>query len=356
MPACVPEELQSLAERIRAAATQRRALRIRGGGSKDFYGAALHGEPLETTHLTGIVDCEPTELVITARAGTALATIEQRLSEHDQMLAFEPPHFGERATIGGAVASGLSGPRRPYCGALRDFVLGVQIIDGRGDLLRFGGRVIKNVAGFDVARLMAGSLGTLGLLTEVTLKTVPRPKAQCTLQFELDQPLALERMSQWAARPLPISATAWHGGRLFVRLSGAWAAVRAARQELGGERMQGAGEYWEALREQRLEFFSAAQPLWRISLPAHAPPLTSGDGLLEWGGALRWLRGPVEVEAVRALASRLGGHATLFRACTKPAQGPFHPLPPSMLALHRRLKAVFDPQGLFNPGRLYPTL
>ena len=356
MQAGVPEELQSLAERIRAAATQRRALRIRGGGSKDFYGAALQGELLETTHLTGIVDCEPTELVITARAGTALAAIEQRLSEHDQMLAFEPPHFGERATIGGAVASGLSGPRRPYCGALRDFVLGVQIIDGRGDLLRFGGRVIKNVAGFDVARLMAGSLGTLGLLTEVTLKTVPRPKAQCTLQFELDQPLALERMSQWAARPLPISATAWHGGRLLVRLSGAQAAVRAARQELGGELMQGAGEYWEALREQRLEFFSAGQPLWRISLPAHAPPLTSGDSLLEWGGALRWLRGPVEVDAVRALASRLGGHATLFRACTKPAQSPFQPLSPSMLALHRRLKAVFDPHGLFNPGRLYPTL
>ena len=352
----VTGEVHRLTEQIRAAAERQRPLRICGGGSKDFYGGALQGEILETTGLTGIVDYEPTELVITARAGTLLTTIERTLSTREQMLAFEPPSFGARATIGGAVACGLSGPRRAYRGALRDFVLGVQLIDGRGELLRFGGRVIKNVAGFDVARLMAGSLGTLGLLAEVTLKTVPRPKAECTLQFELDQPRALERMSEWAARPLPLSATAWHGGRLLVRLSGAQAAVQSARQALGGEPVQGAGQYWEALREQRLEFFRTAAPLWRLSLPAHAPPLSEGEIFLEWGGALRWLRGPEDVDAVRALASRFGGHATLFRASTKPSEGPLHPLTPAALALHRRLKAVFDPHGVLNPGRLYPAL
>lgn len=352
----MPDELHSLRERVRSAALERRALRIRGGGSKDFYGGAARGELLETTALTGIVDYEPTELVITARAGTALATIEKTLSERGQMLAFEPPRFADSATLGGAVASGLCGPRRAYCGALRDFVLGVQVIDGRGELLRFGGRVIKNVAGFDVARLMAGSLGTLGLIVEVSLKTVPRPKAQCTLQFELDQPTALERLSQWAARPLPISATAWRDGRLLVRLSGAQAAVRAARQALGGEPVEEAEAYWEAVREQRLEFFDTAEPLWRLSLPARAPCLPEGKVLLEWGGALRWLRTSMTVDAVRALASRFGGHATLFRASAKPPEGPFHPLAPSMLALHRRLKAVFDPHGVLNPGRLYPEM
>ena len=352
----MPDELHSLTERIRSAALERRALRIRGGGSKDFYGGAAQGELLETAALTGIVDYQPTELAVTARAGTALAVIEKALGERGQMLAFEPPSFGQSATLGGAVASGLSGPRRAYCGAVRDFVLGVQVIDGRGGLLRFGGRVIKNVAGFDVARLMAGSLGTLGLIVEVSLKTVPCPKAQCTLQFEWDQPLALERLSQWAARPLPISATAWQGGRLLVRLSGAQAAVQAARQALGGEPVDGAGEYWEALREQRLEFFNTAGALWRLSLPAHAPCLPEGEVLLEWGGALRWLRAAMSIDAVRALASRFGGHATLFRASTKPPEGPFHSLEPSMLALHRRLKAVFDPHGVFNPGRLYPQI
>lgn len=352
----VTEALQRLSERIRAAALERRAVRIRGGGSKDFYGGPPQGELLETASLAGPMHYEPTELVITARAATPLATIDRTLSEHGQMLAFEPPSFGERATIGGAVASGLCGPRRAHCGALRDFVLGVQIIDGRGDVLRFGGRVIKNVAGFDVARLMAGSLGTLGLLTEVTLKTTPRPKAECSLRFELDQPRALECMSRWASRPLPLSATAWHDGELLVRLSGAQAAVQAARRSLGGETVAGAKEYWEALREQRLEFFRTAQTLWRISLPAHTPPLPQAEILLEWGGALRWLRGTMDAHEVRSLAARFGGHATLFRGVTQSAEGPFHPLSPAMLALHRRLKAVFDPLGLFNPGRLYPTL
>lgn len=350
-------ELQSLQDRIRAAAAGRRPLRIRGGGSKDFYGGGLEGELLDVGALSGITHCEPTELVISARAGTPLAQLERELAAHSQMLAFEPPRFEGRATIGGAVASGLSGPRRAYSGALRDFVLGVELIDGRGEGLRFGGKVIKNVAGFDVSRLMAGSMGTLGLLTEVTLKTVPRPRAECTLRLQMDLPRALESMTAWATRPLPLSATAWHEGLLSVRLSGAESAVRAAHEILGGDRVDGAEAYWDDVREQRLSLLAAAQELWRVALPARSAPLpVPGPTLVEWGGALRWLPGPQDASAIRALAARLGGHATLYRAPAKPPEGPFQPLSPAMLAVHKRLKATFDPHGIFNRGRLYPDL
>lgn len=349
-------DLRSLHERIRNAAAARRPVLIRAGGSKDFYGGPLEGELLDASVLSGITHCEPTELVIAARAGTPLAQLDRELSAHDQMLAFEPPRFDGRATVGGAVASGLSGPRRAYCGAVRDFVLGVEMIDGRGELLRFGGKVMKNVAGFDVSRLMAGSLGTLGLLTEVIFKTVPRPRAECTLRFELDQPQALESMARWATRSLPLSATAWHDGVLHVRLSGADAAVRAAREALGGEIVGDADEYWDRVREQRLPCFAAPE-LWRVSLPAHSPELPlAGPTMIEWSGSLRWLPGPQDLAALRTLAARFGGHATLYRAEVKPSGGMFQPLSPAMLSVHRRLKSAFDPHGIFNPGRLYPGL
>lgn len=348
-------ELQSIQERIRAAAAARRPLCIRAGGSKDFYGGPLAGEPLDVAALGGVTHCEPTELVICARAGTSLAELERELAAHDQMLAFEPPRFGGRATLGGAVAAGLAGPRRAHCGALRDFVLGVEMIDGRGELLRFGGRVIKNVAGFDVSRLLAGSLGTLGVITEVALKTVPLPRAECTLRFAMEQPQALECMTRWATRPLPLSATAWHEGILHVRLSGAEAAIRAAREALGGDLMNGADEYWESVREHRLAFFAQAAELWRVCLPAHSPVLpVAGATLIEWGGSLRWLPGPQDGDSLRAVARRFGGHATLYRAAAKPAAGPFQPLSAAMLALHKRLKGAFDPHGIFNRGRLHP--
>lgn len=350
-------DLQSLQERICAAAEAHRPLLIRAGGSKDFYGGPLAGEWLDAGALSGITHCEPTELVISARAGTPLAELERELAAHGQMLAFEPPTFDGRASLGGTVASGMSGPRRAYCGALRDFVLGIEMIDGRGELLRFGGRVIKNVAGFDVSRLMAGSLGTLGVLTEITLKTVPRPRAECTLRFEMNQTQALETMALWATRPLPLSATAWHEDLLHVRLAGADAAVRAAREYLGGEILGGAEEYWESMREQRLAFFAAAPELWRISLPAHSPVLpVRGPTLIEWGGLLRWVPGPQDGNALRLLATRFGGHATLYRAPVKPLEGPFHALSPAILSVHKRLKAAFDPAGIFNRGRLHPDL
>ena len=347
------EDVAALSERILAAAANGRALCIRGAGSKDFYGGPLQGEPLDTAALRGIVDYEPTELVVTARAGTPLAELEAALAERGQVLPFEPPRFGGGGTLGGAVASGLSGPRRPYAGAARDFVLGLRLLDGQGRHLRFGGQVIKNVAGFDVSRLLTGSLGTLGLLTEVTLKTLPRPPAETSLRFELDEATALRRMNEWAARPLPLSASSYHGGALRLRLSGAEAAVREACGKLGGVAFSG-GDYWDGLRDQHDSFFASNATLWRVSLPQTAPPLRSDAAqLIEWGGALRWLPGPQDAATLRRQAAELGGHATLFRGADKSA-GVFQPLPAALAQLQRRIKAVLDPAGIFNRGRLYP--
>ena len=347
-----------LEERIRAAAADRRPLRIHGGCTKDFYGDALRGDPLDVREVRGIVAYAPGELVLTARAGTPLVEIEDALAAHGQMLAFEPPHHGEVATLGGVVASGLSGPRRPHAGAVRDFVLGTRVIDGTGTSLAFGGQVIKNVAGFDVSRLMTGALGTLGVITEISLKCLPRPKVETTRVVRCDATQALRMMNEWGGKALPISATCFHDGTLHVRLSGASAATAAAAPAIGGEEVDGAG-FWRALRDQALDFFDAATAgqatLWRLSVRSTAPPTPfDADTLIEWGGALRWLvcTVPLDPRAVRAFATEYGGHATLFRARDKSA-GAFQPLPPPMLALHERLKQVFDPHGILNPGRMY---
>lgn len=348
--------IESFRQRILAASAER-PLRIRGGGSKDFYGGPLAGEALDMRGYAGIVAYEPSELVIAVRAGTALAEVETTLAAHRQFLPFEPPSF-DGATVGGAVASGLSGPRRATSGALRDHVLGVTLLDGEGRLLEFGGRVIKNVAGYDVSRLIAGSLGTLGLILEVALKVLPRPAAETTLRFELPQDKALEAMNAWAGQPLPISASCWQGGMLSVRLSGASSAVAAASGQLGGERIADgdALAFWSGLREQRDVFFAGDEPVWRMSLPPVAPPVElSGGPLIEWGGAQRWLRGHADVGAVRRAAAAVGGHATLYRGGDK-APGVFQPLAEPLMRIHRRLKAAFDPRGVFNPGRLYPGL
>jgi glycolate oxidase FAD binding subunit len=343
---------EQLRERVLAAAVDKTPLRIRGGGSKDFYGNPPAGELLDTRGHSGIVAYEPTELVVTVRAGTRLAELEAALSEQGQMLAFEPPHFGE-ATVGGCVAAGLSGPRRATAGAVRDFILGVKLLSGAGEILNFGGRVMKNVAGYDVSRLMAGAMGTLGLLLEVSLKVLPKPPAEATLRLALPQDKAIETMNRWGGQPLPVSATCWAGGLLCVRLSGARAAVAAAQERIGGERVADAEAFWRDLREQRSGFFADAVPLWRLSLPAKTAPLDlSGTQLIEWGGALRWLTFSGPAESVRAAAARTGGHATLFRGDDK-AVGAFQPLPAPLMPIHRNLKRTFDPQGLFNPGRLY---
>ncbi|MDR3685028.1 MAG: glycolate oxidase subunit GlcE [Geothrix sp.] len=345
-------------EAFRERILQRKPLCIRSGGSKDFYGGPPAGEPLDVSGHRGIVSYEPSELVVTARAGTPLAELGAALAERGQWLAFEPPGFQGGATLGGALAAGLSGPGRASQGALRDFVLGVQVMDGEGRVLTFGGQVMKNVAGFDVSRLMAGSLGTLGLILEASIKVLPRPVAQATLRFQLPQDRALEAMNRWAGRPLPVMSTAWEDQALTVRLAGAEAAVREACATLGGERVpEGeAADHWAALRDQRLPFFSGSAPLWRLSLPPTTPPLDlPGDSLIEWGGAQRWLRGELDATALRDRARRAGGHATLFRGGDR-TSGVFTPLPEPLAAIHRRLKAVFDPHGVFNRGRLFPDL
>lgn len=349
--------LQAYAETIRSAGDRRMPLRLRGGGSKDFYGGPLAGDILDTRGYSGVVDYEPTELVITARSGTPLAELETVLAASGQMLAFEAPHFGA-ATLGGCVASGLSGPRRAAAGAVRDFVLGVRVLDGRGRDLRFGGQVMKNVAGYDVSRLMTGAMGTLGLILEASLKVLPLPPARATLRFEMPEDAALRAVNQWAGQPLPISATCFAGDELTVRLAGARAAVRAARESLGGDPVNDDTAFWISLREQTTEFFADdgfdRTPLWRLSLPSATPPLElAGPQLIEWGGALRWLRSAAPARRIREIAAKAGGHATLFRAADKSA-GVFQPLAAPIADIHRKLKLAFDPHGIFNPGRMYP--
>ncbi len=350
--------IDKLSRLIRDAAAQKRPLCIRGGGTKDFYGGPVHGYKLNTGDYRGIVDYEPTELVITARAGTPLAEIEAALRQKGQMLAFEPPQFGEGSTLGGCVATGLSGPRRPYSGAVRDFVLGVRILDGKGDDLRFGGQVMKNVAGYDVSRLITGSLGTLGVLLEVSLKVLPLPVSETTLRLKCTEAEAIERMNRWAAQPLPITATAYRDGDLGVRLSGARVAVEAAAKKIGGAPVAPAQaeHFWTGIREQTDPSFAGDAPLWRLSVKSTTPPLAlPGQQLIEWGGALRWLKSGADAKTVRDAATRAGGHATLFRGGDKTI-GVFHPLPPALMKLHRNLKQAFDPAGILNPGRLYADL
>jgi glycolate oxidase FAD binding subunit len=343
--------LEALQDRIREAAERRTPLRLRGGGSKDFYGNAPRGELLDTRAYCGIVSYEPSELVMSARCGTRLSDIEKALQEKAQCLPFEPPHFGPDATFGGCVSAGLSGPRRTSAGPLRDFVLGVKLVDGRGRALAFGGQVMKNVAGYDVARLAAGALGTLGLIAEASVKVLPLPACEASLVLEASEAAALERMNLWAGQPLPISATAWHRGALRVRLSGSEPAVRAAARTIGGSQLE-EGAFWQDLREQRHPFFAGPAPLWRVALPSDHPPLgLPGDTLIEWGGALRWVR----ADGARELAAKAAGHATLFRSGGE-RQAVFAPLGRVNMDLHRRLKAAFDPAGIFNPGRLYPDL
>ncbi len=354
--------LTQLCETVRAATEARSPLRIRAGGSKDFYGNAPQGEILDPRCVAGIVDYEPTELVVTVRAGTSLAELEETLASRGQMLAFEPPHFGAGATVGGCVAAGLAGPRRvsfgPTYGGVRDFLLGARLVDGRGELLSFGGTVMKNVAGYDVSRVLAGSLGVLGVIVEVSLKVLPRPSASSTRMFAMSAGEAVDKLNEWSGQPLPLSASTWHGGVLHIRLSGATAAVTAAERQLGGESMAPAqaDAFWNSIREQTLAFFTGELPLWRIAVPPTAAALSLRcPELIEWGGSLRWLRTEQSAQQVRDCARQAGGHATLFRGGDRSA-GAFTPLTPALATIHRRLKAQFDPAGIFNPGRLYPDL
>ena len=357
--------LQILMDRVASATAAGAQLCIRGGGTKSFYGEAAMGEPLDTRELEGISSYEPSELVVTARCGTSLSSMEATLAEQGQCLAFEPPHFAFGSTVGGMVACGLSGPSRAAAGSLRDHLLGATVLNGRNEVLTFGGQVMKNVAGYDVSRLMAGAMGILGVILEVSLKVVPVAPASATLRFHMDQAEALARLNQWGGQALPINASAWWDGTLVLRLRGAHAAVQAAKVSLGGELLDAnvADAFWEGLRNHSDEYFAHAKAevdaggaLWRLSVPQTAPALAlAGDHLIEWGGAQRWLRSSAPAAVVRDTAERAGGHATLFRARNKEA-GAFAPLRAPLDRIHRDLKKSFDPSGVFNPGRLYPGL
>lgn len=355
--------LRQLTEQVLDARDRSQPLRIVGGGSKDFYGQVLQGEPLGTGALNGIVAYEPSELYVRARAGTPLAVLEAALAEHGQSLPFEPPHFGPDATVGGMVSAGLSGPARPGVGSVRDHVLGVSLLNGQGQHLKFGGTVMKNVAGYDVSRLLVGALGILGVVTEVSLKVLAQPVAEATLVFALDEAEAIAQLNRWGGLPLPINASCWHADRLWVRLRGAQAAVQAAQARMGGMALRDdAPAFWASLREQTHPFFvlQPGQALWRVSVPDTTPPLGLGPSLLEWGGGQRWLKQPPNFETkLRSALVENGGHATLFRA---PKEMPrndvavFSPLSAPLARIHRSLKNEFDPAGIFNRGRFYADL
>lgn len=342
----------SLVGKVQAAIAGRQPLAIIAGGTKAFLGREHGGEPLDVSGHRGIVDYDPRELVLTARCGTTLAEVEAALADAKQMLPFEPPAFGKTATLGGTIACGLSGPRRPYCGAARDFILGTRIINGRGEILNFGGKVMKNVAGFDCSRLMAGAFGTLGLLLEVSLKVLPRPAESVTRVIACSEGHAIVVMSRLLARPLPVDGAAHVEGQLYIRLSGSMDAVNNAHLE--GDLLENAEGFWRDLREQELPCFRQPLPLWRIVVKPAVPPLhLPGQWVYDWGGAQRWLTSDVDAKFIRRIAADSGGYATLFRG---PGSEPFHRLPAPLFSLHKSLKASFDPHGILNPGRMYEGL
>lgn len=369
--------LRDLTDRIHAARADRTALQIRGGGSKAFQGTAT-GEVLDTRSLQGVISYEPTELVVTVAAGTPLGELEALLAEKGQYLPFEPPHFAwsdaGSATVGGMVAAGLSGPARANVGSVRDYVLGLKLINGLGQHLTFGGQVMKNVAGYDVSRLMVGARGTLGLITEVSLKVLPLAPAGATLQFALTQAEALEHLHRWGAQPLPLNASCWvmdvtgasaaHQPSLYVRLRGAAAAVQAActrmLAEVPGHQIDNAQSAadWERCRNQTLPFFAAPPVgcvLWRLSVPQTAPVLDlPSHPLVEWHGGLRWVWAPPDAGSKLQTAARaVGGSASVFMVPGAHSAGAEAALLPEgnvLQTIGQRLKANFDPQDIFNPG------
>jgi FAD/FMN-containing dehydrogenase len=364
MDAAAPA-LERLVDQVKHAHSRQMPLAISGGGTKGFYGEYIKGTPLDVTELSGITSYEPTELVVTARAGTPLSDLEAALAEQGQCLPFEPPRFAAGGTVGGMVAAGLSGPARASAGSVRDHLLGVTLLNGTGEILTFGGQVAKNVAGYDVSRLIAGSLGILGVICEVSLKVLPTPVATATLGFELDERRALQQLCAWNAQPLGLNATAWEEGHLYVRLAGARAAVASACANLGGERIAAdrAQAWWMGVRDQREDFFALShaaagrgESLWRLSVPATSAPLElPGRQFIEWGGAQRWWKTTAAPVNVRAAGERAGGHATLMRGADRSA-GVFTPLNEVLMRIHRGLKQSFDPACILNPGRLYPGL
>jgi len=346
---------QQLQQQIEQAYNTGSPLKICGSGSKDFYGNSVQANELKVTEHSGIINYEPTELVITARAGTPISEIENALDEQGQMLGFEPPHYASTATLGGTVACDLSGPRRAYSGSARDYVLGSTIINGKAEQLHFGGEVMKNVAGYDVSRLMCGAMGTLGVLLDVSLKVIPKPETELTIVKECDAADAIHQMHHWMNEALPLSASSYVDGKLYIRLASNEASIKAAHQRIGGDLLDDS-QFWIAIKEQQHNFFDTNSPLWRLSLSSNASPLSlEGETLYDWGGALRWLRSEESVDKIRHAAESLNGHAILFKNNTDQID-PFHELGTHIHAMHRQLKQAFDPANILNPGRMYADI
>lgn len=348
------DQTQELAEQVSEARAKAQPLRIVGGNTKPWLGRPVEGTTLDLSNHRGITSFEPTELVLTARAGTPLSEIESALADANQILPFEPPHFGPGATLGGTIACGLSGPRRPFAGSARDLVLGTRVISGRGEALRFGGEVIKNVAGYDVSRLMVGAYGTLGVLLEASVKVLPAPQTEVTITLEHSVPEAIAAMDALGGKPYPLSAMAHVDGVTRVRLSGTQAGVASAVAEIGGETDEQGCAWWHSIREHTHAFFSGDRPLWRVSVPAATPPIIlNGECLLDWAGTQRWVRTGADAATVRAAAAEHGGHATCYRGNRAAS---FHSLSPALEGVHKRLKTAFDPDRILNPGRIYPHI
>ncbi len=362
--------IQDTQEIIRNTIESKGLLRITGSGTKDWFGAELKGSALSTKGYQGIVNYQPDELVITVKSGTSIKEVELALDEKNQQFAFDPPYFGENATIGGMVCSGLAGPGRVSAGSLRDFVLGAKIMDGQGQVMNFGGTVMKNVAGYDVSRLMPGSLGTLALLLDVSIKVLPKPVATATLRLEIDQDKALHTMNLLASQPWPINASSWQGeqnGVLHIRLSGAKAAVESAtssfKKNFGMQLLESeeAKKFWSALKEQQSDWFKSsndeASPLWRFAVAPTSKPLElTGSTLIEWHGGQRWWQGKLDAATAKSIAAKAHGHASIFRSNEKDlamlSSLNDNPLTKALVPVQDRLKKAFDPHGIFATGRL----
>jgi len=333
--------LTEIASEIESAYQSKTALQIQGGASKTFYGRPIGGQLLSVADHSGIVEYEPSELYIKAKNGTTLLEIENTISEKNQILPCEPPSFNSNATLGGVVASGLSGPRRAHSGSVRDCILGTQILNGKGELLHFGGKVMKNVAGYDASRLMCGALGTLGVLTEVTLRLLPKPEEELTLILKLSAEAAITKVNQWANSPLPISATFYDGQNLYIRLSGSQTSTTAALTTIGGESYPRHLEFWQSVKDQTHPFFHTDQSIWRISVPPSTPELSiAGEYIMEWNAGLRWYKSNLPDTELRNAVSNAGGHAT-------------YPISQATMNMHKNLKQIFDPAGILNPGRMF---
>ena len=349
---------EALRKQILKARKKEQKLNIVGGGTKSFIGRKSDdtADTLSLADHTGIVEYHPVELIMTVRAGTRIADIEAALAEEGQCLHFEPPSFGDGSTLGGTLACNLSGPARPWSGSVRDQVLGVRLLNGKGEHLRFGGQVMKNVAGYDVSRLQAGAMGTLGAITEISLKVMPRPATSLTLVQDMPIEDVIKYMNQRASEPKPITGAAWADGKVYLRLSGAKSAVEATAEKWTGDVMEQGEAFWQKLQHMQHDFFAGDEPLWRFSIGSTAAnPELDGPWLIDWAGSQRWYRGEADSARLESMAQRAGGQVSLFRGGDR-SDDVMHYQPQALQNIQKRLKESFDPDGLFNPGRLYSWL